>query len=123
MLTSPSGDPIPADDPRLPRPSQIDQQKAAADELATAAEKMTGRSFGVKVDADARLDALVSLFVPPEGPVRLLFEFRVQENRAKAYLEIIEAAQRVKAQAEAEATRATLLDGVPLGGRLPPVRP
>jgi hypothetical protein len=99
MLTDSKGDPIPQDDPRIPRRSQIDAEKAKADQLLEIVRGIPGARRDV-AEIAARVDALISLQVPLDGPVRDLFDFRVQESRGTNFVRIIEAHQAAKAEAE-----------------------
>lgn len=99
MLTDPTGAPIPDDDPRIPRPSQITAEKETADNLQALVRAIPGARIQ-EAEMAARLDALIATLVPPDGPVRALFDFRVQENRGANYVRILEAYQAAKAEAE-----------------------
>lgn len=92
MLTDPSGAPVPADDPRIPTAEAIEEVRVQADQAAAVLA-----ANGIQVDAlvtlEAKVDALVSLMVPPEGPVRSLYEHRLQTKRGETFARMIEAAQ------------------------------
>ena len=100
MLTDPSGNPVPEDDPRIPRPSQIAKEREAANLLRdTVRESIPGARIQ-EAELAARVDALISLLVPPDGPTRAIFEFRVEENRGANFVRILEAWRAAKAEAE-----------------------
>lgn len=99
MLTDATGAAIPADDPRIPRPSMIEAEKATADSLQALVREVPGARIQ-EAELAARMDALIATVVPPDGPVRALFDFRVQENRGANYVRILEAHQARKAEAE-----------------------
>lgn len=103
MLTDLDGKPIPEDDPRIPRPSQIESAKAAADALQAIVENIPGARVQ-EAELAARMDALITLLVPP-GAARAIFDLRVQENRTVNFRLILEAVQ----EARAEAARPKLL--------------
>ena len=99
MLTDSAGNPIPADDPRIPRPSMIAAEKETADALQALVRQIPGSRIQ-EAELAARVDALISVLVPPEGAARSIFDFRVQENRGANYARILEAYQAAKAEAE-----------------------
>ncbi len=82
MLMDDQGNPISEGDPRLPTVEGVEALKADVDRregLVAAA----GVQVSPLVTLEAQVLALVSLFVPPEGEVRLLFEQRVALRRAE----------------------------------------
>lgn len=78
-LTDPDGNPIPEDDPRLPTPETVAAITASAQEKIGAMAR-AGIQLSPLVTLDAQVSALVSLMVPPDGGLRLVFEHRVQER-------------------------------------------
>lgn len=99
MLTDSQGNAIPEDDPRIPRPSQIAAEKTTADQLRDLVREIPGSRIQ-DAELAARVDALIQTVIPPEGPVRSLFEFRVQENRGANFARVLEAYQAARAEAE-----------------------
>lgn len=95
-LTDPEGNPIPEDDPRLPTPEAIAAITAAADEKVAMMAK-AGVQLSPLVALDAQVHALVSLMVPPEGALRLVFEHRVQERRHAILDQMAQDIQQAKA--------------------------
>lgn len=108
-LASPDGTPVPENDPRIPRPSMIEAERTTADTLKEACRGIPGVRLQ-EAEMAARLDALISLVVPPDGDARAIFDFRVQENRGANFARVIEAYQAMKA--EAEKPRLEIVQGV-----------
>lgn len=82
MLTDENGDPIAADDPRLPSADDTRTLAERADALLAAIAN-AGVNPEPMVTVTAQIDSLVSLMVPPSGPVHDLFVHRVHEARVR----------------------------------------
>lgn len=97
MLTDDQGNPIPADDPRLPSAEDLAELQAQVAKLAQVIEA-NGGQIGPLLDVQAKVETLVSLFVPPdpETPVRRLFEIRVAEKKRDVLIRIIEDMQEAR---------------------------
>lgn len=94
MLTDPEGNPIPADDPRLPTVESVASIKAEADR-AQAVVEANGGQIGPMLDLEAQVKALASLLIPPDEdhPMRRIFEHRRHEHRRDVLRKIVEEMQ------------------------------
>lgn len=84
-LTDPDGNPIPADDPRLPSVEETAQAKAHAEALIVRVNQM-GAGIALDVlDVRAKVESLVSLMVPPDetNPIRRLYLHRIEVFRGQ----------------------------------------
>ena len=101
-LTDENGDPIPADDPRLPGPDQTAAETAKAEALKVRLAQSGVTVLDDILDTRAKVEALVQMFVPPgdETPIRRLFLHRVEAAKVRLLGEIMEdvKAQAVKAR-------------------------
>lgn len=97
-MTDPEGNPIPADDPRLPTLAAIQDIQRTADKAQDVIEA-NGGQVGPLVDLEAQVKALVSLLVPPDedNPMRRIFEFRRQEHRQTVLVQIVREMQEAAA--------------------------
>lgn len=95
-LRTPGGDEVAEDDPRLPSPRQTEFLRQQADVLAARLSQVTGADLGPLVDVEARVDALVSLLVPPEGAMRVLYEHRVQQARHDLLVRVAKMVEEAK---------------------------
>lgn len=102
-VRDPSGKAIPPNDPRLPSPSDTDGLRRRASLLDATIEGLLGHPVPRQLVLEARVDALVSLFVPPDqaSPVRRLYEHRAAANEVRSLETLL-----AKAQEKAEADRA-----------------
>lgn len=94
-ITDPAGNPIPEDDPRIPSDEAIAELAHDADKAALVLSA-NGLNVDALVTLEAKVDALASVLVPPEGPARRLFEYRVHQKRLAELTKMIRAAQEAK---------------------------
>lgn len=97
MLTDPEGNPIPADDPRLPSLEDIAAIKAEADK-GQAVIEANGGQIGPLLDLEAQVKALVSMFVPPDenDPRARIFQVRRHSHRRDTLRTIIQEMQEAR---------------------------
>lgn len=100
-LTDEHGDPIPADDPRLPSAEDTAAMTAQAQAMVVRLNQQGIVVQGDILELRATVKALVQMFVPPtdETPIRRLFLHRVEAAKVSILEEI--AAEIREAQVKA----------------------
>lgn len=98
-LTDADGNPIAADDPRLPTPEETAELHGRADALIQAAAQSGVSILPDILDVRSKTDALVATLIPPmeDHPARRVYEHRRAEARLRIVGEVLaefEAARR-----------------------------
>ena len=118
-LTDENGDPIPADDPRLPTADQTAEKTAQAEALKVRLAQSGVTVLNDILDTRAKVEALVQMFVPPteDAPIRRLFLHRVEAAKVMILEEIIEDVKAQQAKARLVVPQAEVPSSLIVKGR------